>query len=1364
MSNIAPFNAPAPVPRLWHAKLARAAVWLFVGVFSLLLLTWLTLHWAILPHIERWRPLIETKTSDALGIPVRIGNIAVRSTGWVPTIELRDVALLDLQLRPALQIPRVLASLSARSALSSLLHFDLRLQQLLVEGASLDVRRDAQGRIFVAGIDFGAASGGDDSGAADWFFGQREFALRGGSLRWIDEQRGAPPLTLTEVDVVVRNSLRQHALRLDATPPADWGERFSLRGKFTPALLKRSADWQHWSGQAYADLPRADVSALRRYLDLPFELSEGVGALRAWLDVRDGRASAITLDAALRTVAVRLAPEIEPLVALQVAGRLVGERSARGGGLALQRFGFQTADGVAWPPGDMSLRWTRDADGTASSGSFSAERLDLALMAQTATRLPIGKALRPLLQELRPEGRVSGLKAAWDGPIDAPLHYRASATIAGLTLAAKPAAQAKVAGRPGLRNAELLLDLSDKGGNARITMKNGALDAPGVFAEPLVPLDELSAEVKWSVEPRGTAPPQLEVRFSEARLLNADLRASLSGVWKSGAGQGFARGGRLPGVLQLDARFTDVAVLHVPRYLPLALPEGARRYVERAMLGGTVKSLDVHVKGDLWDFPFQADRQGEFRAALQLDDVTLAYVPSVPAAAGQPAFNSPWPPMTQLTGALAIDRASLTFHDARASIFGVALSRLEGGIADLANRSLLTLEAQGSGPLADMLRFVNATPVGHGSLEVLKETSVNGSAELKVALSLPLDDLKQTKVNGSLLLAGNDIRVGPELPPVGNARGQLEFSPQGISIVGGAARALGGELTIEGGTQPDGSLRFNAQGSVSAEGLRRAPELGLISRVAGSLSGQTSYKLALGFVQGWPELNLTSNLVGMSTDLPAPLRKAADAAVPLHYQTTMVAESLAAGRAPQDTLRFELGSVVQAQFVRELSDDAPRVLRGGVSVNDGLPTPASGVAANINLPLLDVDAWQAAATRLFGTAVGDGGVVPGGYAPTQIGLRAQTLSMGGRQLTQLVAGVTLRDGVWRANLDADQLDGYVEVQPSRPAAAGRVHARLARLSLPRSEVEQVETLLDEQPASVPALDIVVEDFELRGKKLGRVEIQAVNRLAPEREWALERFSMSVPEAELSASGRWVTASTSRGPARGRTKLDFKLELADGGAFIERLGGGRTIRGGKGQLKGQLAWPGSPLTPNPAGLSGQINVAIEAGQFLQVQTGAARLLGVLSLQSLPRRLLGDFRDVFDEGFAFDSVTGDVKIEQGVASTGNLLMRGAQATVLMEGSADVAKETQDLRVVVVPEIGSGAASLAYSVINPVLGLSAFLAQMVLRQPLIEANTHEFRITGSWSDPKVEPVERRPGQAAPTIEPRSEAPQAAASSPPN
>ncbi len=108
---------------------------------------------------------------------------------------------------------------------------------------------------------------------------------------------------------------------------------------------------------------------------------------------------------------------------------------------------------------------------------------------------------------------------------------------------------------------------------------------------------------------------------------------------------------------------------------------------------------------------------------------------------------------------------------------------------------------------------------------------------------------------------------------------------------------------------------------------------------------------------------------------------------------------------------------------------------------------------------------------------------------------------------------------------------------------------------------------------------------------------------------------------------------------------------------------------------------------PASICGEFKVTVESGQFLKVDPGAARLLGVLSLQALPRRLLFDFRDVFEEGFAFDSFTGDLRIAKGVAHTTNLRMRGVQAVVLMEGQADIGRETQDLRVVVVPEINAG-----------------------------------------------------------------------------
>ena len=119
-----------------------------------------------------------------------------------------------------------------------------------------------------------------------------------------------------------------------------------------------------------------------------------------------------------------------------------------------------------------------------------------------------------------------------------------------------------------------------------------------------------------------------------------------------------------------------------------------------------------------------------------------------------------------------------------------------------------------------------------------------------------------------------------------------------------------------------------------------------------------------------------------------------------------------------------------------------------------------------------------------------------------------------------------------------------------------------------------------------------------------------------------------------------------------------------------------------------------IRDSPTSMSGDVKVAISEGQFLKVDAGMARLLGVLSLQALPRRFLLDFRDIFQQGFAFDGIDGDVKVVQGVATTRNLRMRGVQAIVLMEGQADLSKETQNLHVFVIPEINAGTASLAYA----------------------------------------------------------------------
>jgi uncharacterized protein YhdP len=361
------------------------------------------------------------------------------------------------------------------------------------------------------------------------------------------------------------------------------------------------------------------------------------------------------------------------------------------------------------------------------------------------------------------------------------------------------------------------------------------------------------------------------------------------------------------------------------------------------------------------------------------------------------------------------------------------------------------------------------------------------------------------------------------------------------------------------------------------------------------------------------------------------------------------------------------------------------------------------------------------------------------------------LVVAGRKFNQVVVGATREGRTWRANMDSAELNGYAEYRLPAGQGAGRVYARLARLTLAPSSAKEVETLLDEQPASVPALDIVVDDFELRGKKLGRVEIEAINRVSGDaREWRLAKFNVLTPEGTFTATGNWATLNAQAFPAsasggkpgsdRRRTVMNFKLDIEDSGQLLARFGMKDVIRQGKGKLEGQVSWVGSPLALDYPTLGGAFTVNMESGQFLKADPGIAKLLGVLSLQSLPRRLALDFRDVFTEGFSFDFVRGDIKIDQGIATTNNLQMKGVNAAVLMEGRADIAQETQDLRVVVVPEINAGTASLIASVINPAIGLGTFLAQLILRRPLIESATQEFRIDGSWLDPKVTRVARR------------------------
>src|SRR5690606_31918758 len=158
-------------------------------------------------------------------------------------------------------------------------------------------------------------------------------------------------------------------------------------------------------------------------------------------------------------------------------------------------------------------------------------------------------------------------------------------------------------------------------------------------------------------------------------------------------------------------------------------------------------------------------------------------------------------------------------------------------------------------------------------------------------------------------------------------------------------------------------------------------------------------------------------------------------------------------------------------------------------------------------------------------------------------------------------------------------------------------------------------------------------------------------------------------ATLNAQGKWTSANHKH-----RTSLEYILKINDAGQLLSRLGWKGILQRGQGTLTGHLHWDDLPFALHKASLGGDIKLELADGQFIKVEPGAAKLLGVLSLQSLPRRLTLDFRDIVSEGLAFDTMAGTAAHEQGATTTANYKLRSANAAALMAGKADVTTETQ------------------------------------------------------------------------------------------
>ena len=234
--------------------------------------------------------------------------------------------------------------------------------------------------------------------------------------------------------------------------------------------------------------------------------------------------------------------------------------------------------------------------------------------------------------------------------------------------------------------------------------------------------------------------------------------------------------------------------------------------------------------------------------------------------------------------------------------------------------------------------------------------------------------------------------------------------------------------------------------------------------------------------------------------------------------------------------------------------------------------------------------------------------------------------------------------------------------------------------------------------------------------------------------ALERVDIetTAPSFTIKANAGWVLDESYNSGQH--TYIDGRLSSSDTMDTLIRLDYQPIIDSSDMNIDIDVKWPGGPREDYINYVQGDFNVSLGAGQLEEVEPGAGRMFGLLSVVALPRRLSLDFRDVFNKGFGFDEIIGDFKLNEGKAITCNLNLKGPAADIGVLGSVDLIAMEYDQTAIVSTNYGNTLPIVGAVVAGPPAAAALLLFSQIFKKPLQEMAQIYYDVLGTFEVPKI------------------------------
>ena len=929
--------------------------------------------------------------------------------------------------------------------------------------------------------------------------------------------------------------------------------------------------------------------------------------------------------------------------------------------------------------------------------SLSLDKLTLAnLLALRGLASALTPATDQLLTQLQPDAKLTEL-SWWQQ--DNLWHYQ------GLV---KDYNQQRSGSLPQINQLDAFITGNEFGGQAEIAMAQQALDFGDTFAEPL-PLTQLNSTLQWAVD------GERWWLFDKNLLLEtADIKSRLS--WQLAFEKNESP------ILSLSGNAQLLAAEKTWRYLPRgALSKGLIDYLNVGIKGGSSNEVTILWQGALNNYPYR-DHSGVFAVDTTLTDAEFVYDPK-------------WPRLSDATLRLQFKNEGLLITGLAGRVGQLKFSHLSAQIPDLTQKPTLAVNfslTDKIGPIADVIKL---SPLKLTVGAALKQLGVGGKVKANIEIVIPFDG-SEPMTKGQLLLGGNQIILKAIDLPLQNVSGTLNFVNGNITGQNLSAVMYQQPFQFDILTKAnDGNYQLDLDLAANWD-TAKIPEQWhgyLDEYLVGTLDWQAKVNLNITPDNVLYQATINSPLTGMEIKLPQPLSKSIK---PPQALAVNVAGDNAGGE-----FKLALGTQADVLAQYQLSPQGLKVNSMALHVgrrdshnNNSLVTDELGL--QVNVAYLDIDKWHRFITNLKSGRTSSNLLPP----LSHLNIKVKELAWLGQNLSDVSLQGIKRQDFWQISLNSKQAKAQIKLYDDQLADGVVANFEYLRLNINNdnnSEVSSAQASTKQttraELLALPLLTFTCQSCQIGEFDLGKVSF---NTGRNEQGITIENLLLEAPSTRLSLAGAWGVDEHGE-----FSTLSGNLSSNNVVESLKLVNFSSSIKDSDAKVDFKLNWRGNIYSPALESMGGNVKWHLGEGHISEVSDQGARIFTLFSLDSLRRKLVLDFRDVFVKGLFFNNFDGSFKINDGIAVTHDTYMDGLAGDLDVFGSINLATNDLDYYLTFTPRLFSNLPVVAGVVTSaPQVFVVAFALTKVLGPIVDVVSQVNFKLTGTVDQPKFVEVNRK------------------------